>query len=687
MICKKCANIFDDSLLACPACGWSFSKDAVEPIAPKRTEPFKLNIDFDEKMPEYKGFEPAAPATPEQSYYADASEISAAAPPVYRDEEPMHAVKKQRPKPAVKKNPAMSRAKAPVKSRTVKRTGVNKAVSMPKKRPAPKKAPSAPQRQMSPDVLEQIKKSTNAIVIIMCVVAVMMVGITVLGAKTDVFTQKDDTVKTVALSGLSNEDKLSVEAHLAKLGIGEGFTYDSRKNTADEFLGMIKPYDKSGLYGKLYSEAEKVTDVPDAVKRFKVLPEADTAENSTYYSSYTNEESYAYYKIEQEKIDRILELFGLNEAHTANTRDCYYYDGYYYFAHSDDFVSGESNHTLKVADSKRIQDGSYYVECTVSDVNSSAVAGEKYLVVSKSENADGEWIISRCENEPIFSSDGKMNVGEDSCAFEMKQATVEAKTDDGTVYCRYTVRYPSFSGQSGGEQTANRLFVDMMNAVNSEAENAQKQYKSYIDLGGDKEALPFESNTECTVSYNEKGYISIIRQTTHTLPDLDKMKEEYKAAQQEQSAYSYSQTEQAQETLPALSKVVFEAYTLDKQSGDFVTKDNIIGKDYQNAYDLLYRIYNGYDYAEITDKMAETTAEASESTEDYYATSAYSSYTETTKQYPQVPADSEQLGMKIYESANTLCDEGYVFCFVNSDGYAQKVVIPFSVEGLFLIEK
>ena len=288
-----------------------------------------------------------------------------------------------------------------------------------------------------------------------------------------------------------------------------------------------------------------------------------------------------------------------------------------------------------------------------------------------------------------------MNIGEDGCVFEMKESTVEAKTNDGTVYCRYTVRYPSFSGQSVGEQTANRLFADMMNAVSSEAENAEKQYKNYVALGGDKEALPFESNTECVVSYNEKGYISIIRQISDNLPDLEKMKEEYDKAQQQESAYAYSQTEQTEEVIPTLSKVKFEAYTLDKQSGDFVKKDNIIGKDYQQAYELLYRIYNGYDYTEIADKIAEqataSTDVTEETTQDYYATSAYnsytSSYTETTKQYPEVPADSEQLGMKIYESANTLCDEGYVFCFVNAEGYAERVVIPFTVEGLFLIEK
>lgn len=686
MICKKCASIFDDSLLACPSCGWSFGNNNTEITAPKRTEPFKLNINFDEEMPEYKDFDSAVPVNTQPT--AVSYEMPAVTPPSYPGEEPVQPavpVKRPAPKAPVKKNPPMNRAKAPAPQRPVKRTGVNRAVSMPQRRTAPNVNKVAPARQMSEEMLEQVKKSTNAIIAIVCTLAVLMIGITVLGAKTDVFREKDDTVKTVALSGLSNEDKLSLEEHLTKLGIGDDFVYDSRKNTADEFLRYIRPYDENGIYSRLYSQAQMVTDVPDAAKRFEAQTQTD--ETSSYYSSYSNEEAYAYYKIEAQEIDRVLELFGLGKAHTANTEGCYYYDGYYYFAQGDDTVSGQNNHALKVESSKRIEDGSYYVECTVGDVNSGASVGEKYLVAKKGENADGEWIILRCENEPIFSSDGKMNIGEDGCAFEMKESVVEAKTKDGTVYCRYTVRYPSFSGQSVGEQTANRLFVDMMNAVNSEAEDAEKQYKNYVALGGDKEALPFESNTECVVSYNEKGYISIIRQTSDNLPDLEKMKEEYDKAQQQQNSYSYSQTEQAEEIIPNLSKVQYEAYTLDKQSGDFVKKDNIIGKDYQQAYDLLYRIYNGYDYAEIADEMAETTAETTESAENYYTTSVYTSYAETTKQYPEVPADSKQLGQKIYESANALCDEGYVFCFVNEEGYSKKVVIPFSVEGLFLIEE
>ena len=211
MICKKCASIFDDSLLACPSCGWSFGNDNAEITAPKRTEPFKLNINFDEEMPEYKGVDTAAAVNTQPT--AVPFEMPEVTPPSYPGEEPSQPVarpvKRPAPKAPVKKNPVMNRAKAPAAQRPVKRTGVNKAVSMPKKSAAPKVNKAAPARQMSAEMLEQVKKSTNAIVILVCTLAVLMIGITVLGAKTDVFTEKDDTVKTVALSGDRKSTRLN----------------------------------------------------------------------------------------------------------------------------------------------------------------------------------------------------------------------------------------------------------------------------------------------------------------------------------------------------------------------------------------------------------------------------------------------------------------------------------------------
>ena len=167
------------------------------------------------------------------------------------------------------------------------------------------------------------------------------------------------------------------------------------------------------------------------------------------------------------------------------------------------------------------------------------------------------------------------------------------------------------------------------------------------------------------------------------------MKEEY-AETQEHSYYTEEETEEETVVMP---KRYFEAYLIEKDTGDFVNKDNVIGKDYQKAYELAYRIYNGYDYKEVADSLATTQAETSElisygETTDTYQETTSSYYTdETTEAYIQVPEDSDEIGKKIYESASTLCDDGYLFCFVSEEGYFTRVVIPFSVEDLFVIEK
>ena len=61
--------------------------------------------------------------------------------------------------------------------------------------------------------------------------------------------------------------------------------------------------------------------------------------------------------------------------------------------------------------------------------------------------------------------------------------------------------------------------------------------------------------------------------------------------------------------------------------------------------------------------------------------------TQTTQTYAEVPYDRDELGKKIYESASTLCEDGYVFCFVTEEGYSHRVVIPFSVEEMFVLDK
>ena len=112
--------------------------------------------------------------------------------------------------------------------------------------------------------------------------------------------------------------------------------------------------------------------------------------------------------------------------------------------------------------------------------------------------------------------------------------------------------------------------------------------------------------------------------------------------------YSADEDTQASVVLPAKT---LECYTFDVETGLFVAKDSVVGKDYQKVSEMLYRIYNGYSYDDILDEDVSV---------------------------GDIPEDTEELGEKIYNSASTLCQDGYVFCYVTGDGIREDVVIPFN---------
>ena len=106
----------------------------------------------------------------------------------------------------------------------------------------------------------------------------------------------------------------------------------------------------------------------------------------------------------------------------------------------------------------------------------------------------------------------------------------------------------------------------------------------------------------------------------------------------------------SQETSVELAKKTMECYTFDVESGGYVSKDTLAGKDYNKVYGILYRIYSGYPYEDILDEAVSGDV---------------------------VPADTMKYGEKIYNSASTLCEDGMIFCFVTDEGIREDVVIPF----------
>ncbi len=460
--------------------------------------------------------------------------------------------------------------------------------------------------------LKSEKRAKTGVTLLMCLVAVCLACMVGIGAFTDVFKQESE-VKAVALV-LSQVEEEELEKQLSKLAPLAQQDIKGKLKVKD-LLSYIRPYSKSGLYASYGYETALPSVQPDPAMRFQ-----------------DSEGNYKYYKVTKNRVDSILSQFEVNIDHTVNTKDIYYYDGCYYFAGSDDEEETVTA-TADITASKRIQDGRYYITCDMGEKNI-------YVIAGKSDSEDAQWKIHELSSEPIFDQLGIMIKNEQKSIFDydMKTQVIEGEGENGSVYCRYVLEYPVFYGDTAGEMEANRLYQSMLTYYTQQAQDSVSQYKKYIKKGGSDSALPLEVNFTAEVTYTSGSYIAVINEISET-------EAVYKNAQDEDLSADSS-------AVP--SKKTVECYIFDTETGAYVTKDSIIGKDYQLLEELLYRIYCGYDYSSLLSQDAVDSA--------------------------VVPEDTEDLGQAIYASANTLSQEGYVFCYINEMGYREDVIIPFSAD-------
>ena len=476
-----------------------------------------------------------------------------------------------------------------------------------KVKPQPKRKKSAKKKSAS----KSEKTSRRIIMALSCVMAVITVVTAALGVATDVFKGSD--VKAVTVLILPQEDKEELENHLEKLWPLASVGFDTEAMTVEELMGYIRPYSENGLYSSFGYNADAVTEEADPADRFK-----------------DGEGNYSYFKIPAEEIDSILKQFSVQSNHAVNNKDYYYYASYYYFAdvETDD---EKSSGKVTVGDSKRIQDGRYYMPCKFGK-------NEVYVIASIEENDDSRyWKVHSMSLTPVFDSLGIMIKNEDESAgdYEIRQLIIEGKADDDTVFKKIVIRYPYFFGESQGEAEANSFYQSIITYYQQQAEQVQSDYKKFIKHGGKTESLPQEIHYDAKVSYSDDEKLCLINEISESVLLY---KETDATAQQGDS--------------PVLPKKTLECYTFDVETGVFVAKDSIIGKDYNKISEILYRIYGGYSYADILDENAESA---------------------------DVPEDTKKVGEKIYNSASTLCEDGYVFCYVTEKGIREDIVIPFDV--------
>ncbi len=598
MICKNCANIFSDDLTECPECGTPIKLSAVKETEPDSQEEIEKLVSL--------AFSDTAKELPEPQEFEDIFSYS---------EDQLS----ENETPEVAEGEAQTEAEEPTEA-DVESEPEEKIKAKPKK----------------VKLQKMTKKEKGAFNFILSLTVVIFIGIIALAGirmGTDVFEKDKDDVKAIALSGLTATETEELEEYLSKISIVAYNGFNREKDVIVDLMAYLRPHDAGGLYNRFFAPAEITANTPDPNGRFK-------NENGDY----------SYYVLEAEKVDSILASLGYSVNHNVNEKNFYCYDDKYYFANLADYTFSPRV-VAEVGSSKRIQDGSYYVECSFYDEG--AVGADKsylqaYIILDKhtdEETNEISWELSRISHEAIFDSSGLMikdGSGENELSYSIETKTVEAVTEDGVVYARYILEYPVFSGESKGEKVANQLFSGLAATYDTDTESVTEAYKKFIKKGGSKEDLPYTTYVVARVTYNRNGYISIVEGISEGKP---------------QSDYKNAEVQEGEFRPVILPERTIEGYIIDVETGEFLSKNEIIDVEYTLVHKLLYRIYNGYEYESLLNENIASTE--------------------------IVPEDTERMGKAFYESASAMGYGGYVFCYVNPDGYTESIVIPYDTDNFF----
>ena len=547
---------------------------------------------------------------------------------------------------------------------------------------------TAPVKKSASAVKKTDKKSdaaTKIIAIILCAVGLINVFLAVIKSKTNALETQQQAQKAVAVSNLSAEDEAALESQLSGCYSALKEKFNRIDCDAESFAARINPADKGNFYSVINAVSENPQTQADPAGRF-----------------IRDDGTYLYYKLEETKVNNLLSRFGLSSDGAVNCKDYYYYDGFYYF----NILGMQATPTVSadITKSKRVLDGSYYVECcfSVTDGSSMVKSDTYYLTVEKNENAatDGfPFVITRADTTAIFSATGSLKQDSVTDNYEMIEKVIEGTTNDGRVYCRYVLKYPVFAGKTIGENAINEFFAGTVSVHQLRADSAQKSYEEFISKGGKAEELPFTESVTVQVTYSDKDNISFVEKISTVSPEIPEKQEETTT---QENYYGYGDyQDRADEVEPVKLPVkTYEAYIFDKNTGDFVVKDDCIGKNYVLISEILYRIYNGYDYQSIipTETEEETTTEP-ETEFDPYEEEDYGYGFDYGDDYGYgeeetedgVPKDEGELGFAIYESASCFTENGFSFYYVEDEGYATIVTIPWEtveiIKDLNLAEK
>lgn len=522
MICKNCANIFDDSFSCCPECG----------------TPIKSNYDVQEKTVEEAEYEAVKEnrETSVEGSEADSqanSENSAETEIIYKAEDIFSENVKREEEEISPEEANVNQDDEPLSEADSHEEEDEIIPERSEKKPPSRKEKSA----------------MNVIVALTVAVFILLGVLTALGAFTDIFEESDDTVKTIALSGLSSEETKQLEDYLSDIGIVAYEDFEQGEDTEGSFVARyLNPGNPGSLYSKKYGIGKLTVNEADPACRF-------ANENGDY----------SYFVADESLVKVILKEFGFTVSGQINEKDCYYYNGKYYFANSGETFS--SSVKAQVLSTIRSSDGTYYAKCAFYD-ESSADGNSEYFetcVVFDKVTISGvtEWEIVEISHDTYIDANGVIipnNKGD--LSYDMKKETVENKDESGKVIASVSFEYPCFSGNTTAEKSVNQLY-----------ENIIESYKASPELI--KENVTVTSR----VTYNKNGCLSIVQETVTGNARMET-----------------AENENGEETqVLILPEKEIDGYILDVNTGDNLSKRNIFTADYNDVQVALYCIYSGYD--------------------------------------------------------------------------------------------
>ena len=614
MICKNCSAEFDDSAAQCPECGMEN-----ETVTESFTEGFAKDDEED------KSAETPCEVTENEQSEEEASlvESSDAVQETEPDEASSDDGKAADGDDASEKQEEKPAAKVP------ERKAVNRTA--PVRRPIAARENGARAARRRPvRITKQEKRTISLIVAVMCFVGLCAGVAACLNISTELFSVDTSTDKIVAGVALTSAEEKELEELLANCYSVAKNEFNSESITVEEMLEKINPADKGNIYSRLNNTSEKLQTTADPAKRF-------VDENGEY----------AYYKLSEKRVDAVLSRLGLEAYRGESTESCYYCEGYYYFASkpADGKLVG-----AEVTKTRRILDGRYYAEFYFYVENEGKIKKSKtrYLVFEMDENETTgkvSFVLERTSSKDFVSSDGKLSAEENS--YSRKKEVIEGYTKDGILYCRYVIEYPVLKGDSVSCKNLNAMFENAVSVYKMKIESVDADYKSFKRAGGDEKQLPYIENVVASIVFEDEKNISFVERIYKLEPGAE-------ASEQEESYYYTSGQEAEPEA--RLYDIAIESYTIDKQSGDFVSKDGVVGKDYTLVAEVLYRIYKGYDYERVLPWNEG---------EEYY--------------YDETPADTDGYGAAIYDSAWARTKSGISFWYKTTEGYITEVTIPSKV--------